>query len=532
MAEESKRAFDPDATVAQPSAADPDATVSQPILLDPDATVTQPLAAPDPEATFTGAKPKGEPDAESTDRRPAFDPDATDRRPAFDPEATVRAPSRKKQKANPFAPKSPPETIQANLSALGGINPLVAMANPILAAVPQIRRTLQHPDAAGLRASLKDQIEALEMSAISGEIDDDTVSAAVYALCALLDESAAATPWGGDWIKNGLLMTLRGESGGAEGFFAQLERLSAEPEKNADLLEFLYVCLALGFEGKFRGAEGGRQALDNVRNQLYALIARRHPRPDALSENWRTPAAQATADAALQTAARATAARAAAEAAARDAETTVPPRAAPRGLARLPRRAIWSAVAGVVGASIAFYMLALRLLDEQERNALATRPSMRATAASPAATPAPAASPAAGKLAQALEKLPVSVGESAGGIELRIADDRQFASGSNHPALQLRALLPQIAAALDGVPGTIVVVGHADAAPAGTHFATNEALSAARARAAARLMAPKLADPKRLVIEGRGDAEPLAPNDSEAGRAKNRRISILLKAAP
>ena len=61
---------------------------------------------------------------------------------------------------NPFAPKSPPETIQANLSSLGGVNPLVAMANPILAAVPQIRRTLRHPDPAALRASLRDQIES------------------------------------------------------------------------------------------------------------------------------------------------------------------------------------------------------------------------------------------------------------------------------------------------------------------------------------------------------------------------------------
>jgi type VI secretion system protein ImpK len=537
MAEESKQAFDPDATVKQPAAVDPEATVAQPVLLDPEATVTQPILAPDPEATFTGSKPKGEPDPESTDRRPAFDPDATDRRPAFDPEATVRAPVRPKQKRNPFAPKAPPETIQANLSALGGVNPLVAMANPILAAVPQIRRTLKHPDAAGLRASLKDQIEALEMSAMSAEIDDATVSAAVYALCALLDESAAATPWGQDWIDNGLLKALRGESGGAEGFFAQLERLCAEPEKNADLLEFCYICIALGFEGKYRGAEGGRQALDQVRNQLYGLIARRRPRPEALSERWRTPAAQAAADAALQTAARATAARAAAEAAARDAEATMPPRPAPHWFARLPRRAIWSAVAGIVGASIVLYMLALRLLDEQDRTALTLKPgapktvAASAPASAPAAAPAPAASPVAERLARALEKLPVSVRESAGGFALRIADDAQFASGSNQPALALRALLPQIAAALDGVPGAIVVVGYADATPAGSHFASNAELSAARARAAARLMAPKLADPKRLAVEGRGDAEPIAPNDTGAGRAKNRRVELLLKAA-
>jgi flagellar motor protein MotB len=42
-------------------------------------------------------------------------------------------------------------------------------------------------------------------------------------------------------------------------------------------------------------------------------------------------------------------------------------------------------------------------------------------------------------------------------------------------------------------------------------------------------MAPKLADPKRLASEGRGEAEPVAPNDSDANRAKNRRVSILVK---
>ena len=461
--------------------------------------------------------------------------DATDRRPAYDPDATVRIASRPKKKPNPFAPKSPPETIQANLAALGGINPLVALANPILAAVPQIRRTLKHPDAAGLRESLKDQIEALETSAVSAEIHEDTVSAAVYALCALLDESAAATPWGGGWIANGLLHALRGESGGAEGFFALVDRFSAAPDQHADLLEFLYICLALGFEGRYRGAEGGRLALDKVREQLYTLIAKRRPRPDALSEHWRTPVAQAAADAALQDVARATAARAAADAA-RDAESTLPPRraAAPRGLARLPRRAIWSVVGGVVGFSIVVYFFALRLLDEQERTALATKGSSRSRVV---ATPAPAAAPGAAAspardLAQALEKLPVSVEDTPAGVALRFADDRQFVSGSNQPGLQMRTLLPKVAAALDNLPGAIVVIGHADSTPAGAHYASNAELSAARARSAARVMAPKLSDPKRLSAEGRGDAEPIAPNDDEAGRAKNRRVAILLKAAP
>ena len=528
MAEESKQAFDPEATIAQPPpAAEP--------AIDPDATVTQPMPALDPDATVSGPL-RADADPEATDRLPAFDPEATDRRAAFDMETTMRARFPGKLRTNPFAPKSSPETIQANLSALGGINPLVAMANPILAAVPQIRRTLKHPNPASLQASLRDQLEALETSAFSAEISDETIDAAVYALCALLDESAAATPWGRNWVENGLLQALRGESNGAEGFFARLDRLSQEPDRNADLLEFFYICMALGFEGRYRGAEGGRQELDQVRERLYAQIARRRPRPEALSPSWRTPASQAAADAALLTAARANAARAAAEAAARAAEAVPQADAAPGrfALARWPRRAIWSAVAGVVGAVLVFYMLALRLQDNASRDAAApTKPGVKvAKPDTVQATPASAPTvPAAAVLARSLTGLPVKVTPGAGGATIELQLERQFASGSATPAAPVGALLPKIAEALDLVPGRIVIAGHADATPPGPRYASNAKLSAARARAVERMMSKKLADPKRLAAEGRGDGEPIAPNDTEAGRAKNRRVVIQLRPA-
>lgn len=531
MAEESKQAFDPEATVAQPikvadAGADPEARVTQPLdmdLTDPEATVSGPILKSDPEAT---------------DRIPVFDPDATDRRPAFDPESTLRrAPARGKIRANPFAPKSPPETIQANLSSLGGVNPLVAMANPILAAVPQIRRTLRHADPAALLASLRDQIESLELSAVSGEIADDTLNAAVYALCALLDESAAATPWGQAWTEHGLLHAMRSETGGAEGFFTQLDRISADPENNADLLEFFYVCLALGFEGRYRGTDADRLTLQQVKDRLYELVARRRPRPDALSEHWRTPAAQSATDAALRTAERANAARAAAVAAA---AMPAPRRADVPGryaLSRWPRRAIWSAVAGIVGASLVLYMLGTRLQEDETRDATASMKSgsrlnaaqTPATSAAPAGPAAPAAPTALTALTAALDGLPVAISEDARGITLALRDDRQFGSGSTRPSDQVRALAQKIAAALDRLPGGILVIGHADATP--PRNGSNAELSAARARAVARIMATALADPKRLATEGRSDAEPVAPNDTDANRAKNRRVAIQLSAA-
>ena len=533
MAEESKQSFDPEATVSlPPSGPKPGA--------DPEATVAQPVPAIDPETTVTGPLAKLSSDSEATDRRPAFDPEATlnpVESARLDPEATVRVPSPGKLlRGNPFAPKAPPEAIQANLAALGGLNFLVALANPILAAVPQIRRTLKHPDAAGLRANLQAQIESLETSAFSAEISDATVTVAVYALCALLDESAASTPWGHDWIQNGLLQAMRGESGGAEGFFAQLEQAGAEPDKNADLLEFFYICLALGFEGRYRVAENGRQGLGEVKDALYGTITRRRPRPEGLSERWRTPSARASADAALATADRANAARAAAEAAARAGPTTPAEKAPVFFLSRLPRRVIWSGVAGIVGASIVVYLVALRLQEDQTRTAMVTKSSSRskadAGAKTPATAPRPVAIPAAAALSGALAGLPVTVSEGAGGVTVIPRHDRQFASGSTLPAPEVQALLGKLGAALDKLPGAILVIGHADPIPPGARYASNAELSAARARAAARLLAPGLGDAKRLASEGRGDTEPVAPNDTSANRARNRRVSILLRPAP
>jgi flagellar motor protein MotB len=48
----------------------------------------------------------------------------------------------------------------------------------------------------------------------------------------------------------------------------------------------------------------------------------------------------------------------------------------------------------------------------------------------------------------------------------------------------------------------------------------------------AKLMAGDIVDKGRLHTEGLADSEPLAPNDSAANRAKNRRVTIILKVLP
>jgi len=175
---------------------------------------------------------------------------------------------------------------EAEPAALGGLNALIEAANPILAAVPQIRHALRHPDPSGLRARLRAQVEGFERSALAAGIAQHHADTARFALCALLDDSAAATPWGRAWPS--LLAELHAEKLGGEPFFTLLDELLRRPKRHAELLEFFYVCLALGYEGRYRNGEGGRQALTQIRARLYDVITQRQgKKPGELSARWR-----------------------------------------------------------------------------------------------------------------------------------------------------------------------------------------------------------------------------------------------------
>src|SRR5215510_7333006 len=89
-----------------------------------------------------------------------------------DVEATVALPTPGRRR-NPFDPVLDRPASAADLNALGGLNPLIEAANPILAAVPQIRHALRHPDPIGLRVRLRGQLDAFERAAHAAGIAED-----------------------------------------------------------------------------------------------------------------------------------------------------------------------------------------------------------------------------------------------------------------------------------------------------------------------------------------------------------------------
>lgn len=88
--------------------------------------------------------------------------------------------------------------------------------------------------------------------------------------------------------------------------------------------------------------------------------------------------------------------------------------------------------------------------------------------------------------------------------------------------------LRNLAASLQKYPNTdLLIVGHADAVGTSEY---NQGLSQRRARSAANYLAAQGVSSGRLQSVGRGETEPLATNDTEAGRQLNRRVEIAIVA--
>ena len=78
------------------------------------------------------------------------------------------------------------------------------------------------------------------------------------------------------------------------------------------------------------------------------------------------------------------------------------------------------------------------------------------------------------------------------------------------------------------LPHSISVEGHTDDIPVARRYASNWELAAARASSVVRLMIELGVDPTRLKAVSRAEFAPVASNDTDEGRAKNRRIEIQL----
>ncbi|TVT86322.1 DotU family type VI secretion system protein [Pseudomonas sp. H3(2019)] len=382
-----------------------------------------------------------------------------------------------------------------------GLNPLESAAGPLLALMTRLRNTIAHPAPASLRAQLLAYLRQFEERAEAAGVVRNDVLLARYALCTALDEAVLSTPWGGssDWGKQSLLITVHNEAKGGEKVFQLLEHCLQSPRERLYLLELLYLCMCLGFEGRYRVINDGRSQLEALRERTSAVI--RSARGDyerELSPHWRGVAV------------------------ARDRLAQfMPP---------------WITVAiGVALLLALLFGLRLKLAADAEpvfKNIHALGEIPVQAIDRPVVQPKLIERPRlAGFLADEIKAGRVAVEDAVDRSVVTIRGDELFASGSASIVDNFQPLMLRIAEAIRMVKGQVRVTGHSDNRPIATlRFPSNWALSEARATSVLQILSAKTGQPERFSAEGRSDTEPLASNATTEGRARNRRVEITVLA--
>ena len=116
------------------------------------------------------------------------------------------------------------------------------------------------------------------------------------------------------------------------------------------------------------------------------------------------------------------------------------------------------------------------------------------------------------------------------GLVITFSDSVFFESGQAAIRPELRGTVDKLAVSLKSMTNSIRVEGHTDNVPVKNgNFSSNWQLSAVRAANVVQyLIEVNGLPPTKLSAGGYGEYKPIAPNDTDAGRSKNRRIDIVI----
>ena len=338
---------------------------------------------------------------------------------------------------------------------------------------------------------------------------------AAWVVAALLDDLALNTPWGGAsaWPRQPLVVMLRGDVDAGTQFFARLDELERHPNRDRELLELQYHCMALGFRGKYRvPGRSGDRSLNAVRVAAARFLRDADAEGAPLSPNWKGVIASdepqrfivpiwvmALGAAVVATAIHVGLSMGAEQPGGRAFRACS--RACRRPIAREISRASPKVDAPPPDETVDFALLP----EFAGRSAGRSRPALRGTES------------------VSLAKLVIQ----ASNPELFQSSRPQLTEG-------FEPLIGSIAKVIldnQELIGNITVVGHTDSVPLQrtNPLSTNQRLSEARAATIADMLVQNGVPQDRVRSEGRAATDPVADDSTREGRALNRRVEVLVE---
>jgi type VI secretion system protein ImpK len=423
----------------------------------------------------------------------------------FFPEARRPEPA---MRASPTKKISLDRALSASVSGHSSeANPITAAAAALLILFGRLRSQIVEMQAVPLMQYVTEEIEKFEQSVLAAGVDPTDMMIAKYCLCGTADDIVQNLP-GTDrsvWLQYSMVARFFNKRTSGVGFFQEVDKALQNPIQKYYLLELMLICLQLGFEGQYRAMAGGDVQLQNVKRGIYEALRRVKPRgDDDISPAWK------------------------------GVELAVN-----KNAGGIP---VW-AIACFAGALMVGAYFTMRLMLVDEGNTLATRmvslhPSQmiklsRNTEVEIAYVPPVfvAESNQRERIEEALAGEAVTIVQQGDFIVLDVNNTVLFDSGKAEVKAAFAGLAAKIAAVLDGEPGPVRVIGHTDNVPMSGRgrYKNNFELSVARANAVAKELSFSFTDPARIQIDGRGEDEPTADNNTNDGRSLNRRVEIMIQ---
>lgn len=415
-------------------------------------------------------------------------------------------------------PSTPPEVVRgAPLRAVrASDNPLVRAFAALLGIAPELQRAVAPDNPDVLRTRLHDNLTQARDAAVSMGVPLTRADQGAWFVGALLDDVAINTPWGGSsgWPHQPLVASMYGHVDSGERFYDLAEELLRYPERDPQLLELVFLCLSLGFRGKHRiSGPAGEADIARMRAQMARVLHDRDAADAPLSPNWQGVVADDE-----------------------DRKFIVP---------------IWSLALIAIALTTAIYVgLSVRLSDRGEdlfTLAGVLPPPERTAIFRPVIEtveqPQLAANPLLFELlplfAQAAPKETAAAltgreDVSIAVVVVQAGNPEVFRSAKADINTVYGPLIDSIAAVVKDnaeLIGSVRVVGHTDSVPVQTSnpFRSNQGLSEARAKTIADLLVAAGVPAGLVASEGKAATEAIADNTTREGRARNRRVEIILQ---
>ncbi len=167
---------------------------------------------------------------------------------------------------------------------------LPELCTEILLSVLRMRTSSDIGDFDTFHSGAQKLFQSFEKQCKDAGLDVDDVNTAKYALAAFMDETVlnSSWPYKDRWADNPLQLDYFGTYLAGEIFYDKLEELRARADSKPYLLEVYYMCLLLGFKGRYgvSGQEKLRGLIANVAGELNRV---KPSTPEHFSPHWKIP---------------------------------------------------------------------------------------------------------------------------------------------------------------------------------------------------------------------------------------------------